>query len=115
MEGQDDKTIIQYQLEHIKELEALNKQYHDRATEVIARNYELSARIKALERENKMINVKERLPDANQMVLCYGMGKRWFTALYQLDQFLYFTGDFEFDVAEEVTHWRSLPENPSID
>lgn len=62
----------------------------------------------------EMTSVNDKLPKADQIVLCYGMGKRWFTALYQMDTFLIFNDDLEFEEAEYVTHWKALPEYPEI-
>ena len=42
------------------------------------------------------------------LVLCYGKGGRWFTALFADGCF----ATYEGDECEEVTHWMPLPPAP---
>lgn len=52
----------------------------------------------------RWIPVTERLPEHGRYVSCYGLGGRWFTALFSNGRFI----DCDFEECEEVTHWQEI-------
>jgi hypothetical protein len=59
------------------------------------------------------ISVGDRLPDEGQYVLLYGKGNRQITSMFQKGKFLCYDLWHEgFEEAEEITHWKPLPNPP---